>query len=189
MSLRTRLLATAAVLGLLAAAVAAVVHSSFTATAGNDGNSFESGSISLTDDDSAKVLFDVDGLEPGTPPVKRCLTVTYGSTGGLESTVRLFGETEGALASHLKLRVSRGAFSGAAPGGNGCAGFSGTDTLFDDTLAAYPDGWADGIVDPDASWRAGDSAVYQLEVSLADTDEAQGKSANHAFAFEARTAS
>ena len=189
MSLRSKVLTTVAVLGLLATAIAAVVHSSFTAAAGNDGNTFEAGSISLTDDDSAKVLFDVDGLEPASAPVKRCLTVTYGSAGGLESTVRLFGATSGALAEHLRLKVTRGSFGGSAPGGNSCTGFTATDSLFDGTLAEYPDSWSAGIVDPDTSWRAGDSAVYALEVSLADTDDAQGKSASHAFAFEARTAS
>lgn len=186
MSLRTKALATVAVLGLLATAVAAVVHSSFTATAGSSSNSFESGSISLSDDDSEKVLFKVEGLEPASPPTSRCLKVTYGSTGGLESRVRLFGETSGALADHLKLRVSRGSFEGSAPAGNGCSGFVASDALFDGTLAEYPDSWSAGIVDPD-TWSAGDAAVYRFEVSLADSDAAQGKSASQSFAFEART--
>ena len=72
-----------------------------------------------------------------------------------------------------------------ALGPDGCKPLS---PLKDDgTLAGYPDSWQDGIVDPDPSWEAGDAAVYQLEISLADSDDAQGKSASQAFAFEART--
>ena len=190
MSLRTKLLSSAAVVGLLAAALTAIVHSSFTATALNENNTFETGSISLTDNDSDRVLFDLDGLEPATAPARKCVRVAYGSTGALRSSVRLFGATSGALAEHQKLKVTRGSFGGAAPAENGCSGFTASagGVLFDDTLAAYPDRWEDGIADPDAAWDAGDSAVYELEVSMADTDAAQGKSATHAFTFEARTA-
>ena len=188
MSVRTKLLSTIAVLAVLAAAVSAVVHSSFTATARNDGNTFETGSVALSDNDSEKVLFDLDGLEPASPPARKCVRVAYGSTGGLKSSVRLFGTTSGALAEHLRVKVTRGSFSGAAPDGNGCTGFTAGGVLFDDSLAAYPDRWDDGIRDPDASWEAGDAAVYEIAVSLADTDDAQSKSASHAFTFEARTA-
>ena len=196
MSFRTKIATSVAVLGVLAVAAASLVHSSFSAAAKNDANSFESGSISLTDDDAEKAVFDLTGLEPATPPQQRCLTVSYGSTGDLRSSVRLFGATSGALAEHLRLRVVRGSFSGSAAAGNACTGFvadtsdyrgKGAGVLFDGTLAAYPDRWEDGIADP-RSWRAGDAAVYLLEVSVADTDDAQGKSAAHQFAFEARTA-
>jgi hypothetical protein len=189
MSLRTKLLATVAVLGLLAGALGAVVHSSFTATAKNEGNSFETGSISLTDGDSAHVLFDLDGLEPASGVQSRCVKVSYGSTGALRSTVRLFGTSSGALSEYLNVKVTRGSFAGGAPGANGCDGFSAdaNGVLFDDTLDVYPRSWDDGIVDPDTQWQAGDSAVYRFDVAVADTDDAQGKSASHAFSFEART--
>jgi hypothetical protein len=189
MTFRTKLLATAAVLALLVSAIAAVVHSSFTATAKNEGNSFETGSISLTDNDNEQVLFNASGLEPASAPQRKCIQVTYGSSGTLKSSVRLFGTTSGALAPHLNLKVTRGSFaSGAA--NTSCDGFTAdaSGVLFDDALSAYPDSWADGIVDPRAAWQAGDKAAYQLEVSLDDSDDAQGKSASQAFAFEARTA-
>ena len=189
MTVRTKLLATAAVLALLVAAIGAVVHSSFTATAKNEGNSFETGSISLTDNDNEQVLFDAAGLEPSSAPQRKCVEVTYGSSGALKSGVRLFGATSGGLAPHLNLKVTRGSFpTGAAS--ISCDGFKAdaSGVLFDDSLSAYPDSWADGIADPRAEWRAGDKAAYQLEVSLDDTDDAQGKSASQGFAFEARTA-
>src|SRR5262245_35312701 len=103
MSVRTKLLASFAVLALLISSVAAVVHSSFTATAKNEGNSFQTGSISLTDNDSEQVLFDAHGLEPASAPIAKCVKVSYGSDGALKSSVRLFGTTSGALADNLEL--------------------------------------------------------------------------------------
>ena len=188
MSLRTKLLATIAVLGLLLTAVAAVVHSSFTATAGNEGNTFEAGSISLTDNDGAKVLFDVDGLEPASPPVVRCIEVGYASKGELTAKVRLYGETSGALAEHLRLKVVRGMWAGPRPAAGSCGdAFVPQEALFDGTLATFPRAWQDGIQDPH-TWEDGDRLFYRLEASLANTDAAQGKSATQAFTFEARTA-
>jgi hypothetical protein len=89
MSNRSKLVATAAVLGLLAASLTAVVHSSFSSTARNDGNTFQAGSIELADDDREQVLWDLQGLQPSTKIDRRCVTLTYGSTGGLRSAVRL----------------------------------------------------------------------------------------------------
>ena len=80
--------------------------------------------ISLTDNDSEQVLFDVAGLEPASGVQSRCVKVSYGSSGALRSTVRLYGTTTGALSEHLRLRVTRGSFPGAAPAGNGCDGFT-----------------------------------------------------------------
>lgn len=190
MSFRTKLVATAAVLGLLATALATVVHSSFTATAKSEGSSFKTGSISLADNDGERVLFDLAGLEPASGVQRRCVTVAYGSTGSLRSTVRLFGASRGALAEHLTLRVTRGSFDGGAPAGNGCTGFApdAGAPLYEGSLDGYPDSWESGIVDPDPAWQDGDAAVYRFEVSVDDTDDAQGKSADHEFAFEARTA-
>lgn len=190
MSLRTKALASVAILGVLVAAIAGIVQSSFTATAKNEGNTFQTGSVSLTDDDRAEVLWDLDALQPSSTIEPKCITVTYGSTGDLSSTVRLHGTTRGALAEHLDVEITRGSFSATKPAGNACTGFTadaGGGVLFDDTLAAFPDGWTGGIVDPDGDWRAGDSAVYRIAVALADTDDAQSEQASQAFTFEART--
>ena len=196
MTTRSKLVATAAVLGLLAAGLAAVVHSAFTSTARNDGNTFQAGSISLTDDDQAKVLWDVSGLKPSSQIDRRCVTLDYGSSGDLGSAIRLYGETSGTLAQYLRLKVTRGSFGATAPGGGACTGFGadatdyagkGAGVLFDGTLDTYPQRWEDGLADPRATWAAGDRATYQLEVSVIDSDDAQGKSATQAFAFEARS--
>ena len=188
LSVRSKLLASVAVAGLLLAAVGAVVQSAFTSTVDNTGNTFEAGSIALTGSvDRASALFDLDGLKPGAGATK-CIKVSYSSTGGLAAAVRLFGVTSGALAQHLKLKVTRGTFPGPPPAGGACTGFAPAagPALFDGTLAGYPGNYAAGIVDSDASWTDGDSAVYRIDVELSDTDAAQGGTADHEFVFEAR---
>lgn len=185
---RTKLLASVALVGLLLAAVGAVVQSAFTSTVTNSGNTFEAGSIELTGSvDRGSALFDLDGLKPGST-ASRCVKVSYGSSGGLASTVRLYGTTSGALAPHLKLKVTRGSFPGAPPAGGACTGFvpGGGAALFDGTLAAFPGDYAGGVPDSDSSWTDGESAVYRIDVELADDDDAQGAAATHELVFEAR---
>ena len=187
---RTKLLASVALVGLLLAAVGAVVQSAFTSTVTNSGNTFEAGSIALTGSvDRGSALFDLEGLKPGST-ASRCIAVSYGSSGGLASTVRLYGATTGALAPHLNVKVVRGAFAGAAPAGGACTGFvaGGGAALFDGALSDYPDDYAGGVHDSDASWTDGESAVYRVDVELADSDDAQGAAASHEFVFEARNA-
>jgi hypothetical protein len=188
LSVHSKLLASVALVGLLLAAVGAVVQSAFTSTVSNSGNTFAAGSIELTGSvDRASALFDLDGLKPGSA-ASRCIRVAYESSGGLASTVRLYGATTGALAPHLKVRVVRGSFSGAPPAGGACTGFTATPgaALFDGALSDYPDDYAAGLADPDPSWADGESAVYRIDVELADSDDAQGAAATHEFVFEAR---
>ena len=187
LSVRSKLLASAALVGLLLAGVGAVVQSAFTSTVSSSGNTFEAGSIELTGSiDRGSALFDLDGLKPGSS-ASRCVEVTYASSGGLASTVRLYGATTGTLAPHLDVRVTRGTFPGAPPAGGACTGFvPAGDALFDARLSDYPDDYAGGLTDPDSAWTDGESAVYRVDVELADSDDAQGASAAHEFVFEAR---
>ncbi|MDQ3742128.1 MAG: hypothetical protein M3389_14400 [Actinomycetota bacterium] len=188
LSVRSKLLASVALVGLLLAGVAAVVQSAFTSTVRNSGNTFDAGTIALSGSvDRATALFDLDGLKPGAGASK-CIKVTYDSTGGLASTVRLYGATTGALAPHLELRVVRGTFPGTPPAGGACTGFTPAagGALFDGTLAGFPDTYDAAVVDPDTAWADNETAVYRIDVELADSDEAQGGSATHEFVFEAR---
>src|SRR3712207_6035689 len=101
LSVRSKLVASVALVGLLLAGVAAVVQSAFTSTVRNPGNTFDAGSIALSGSvDRSTAMFDLDGLKPGAT-ASRCIKVSYTSTGSLSSTVRLYGATTGALAPHL----------------------------------------------------------------------------------------
>src|SRR5688572_10266497 len=97
LSVRSKLLASAALVGLLLAGVAAVVQSAFTSTVRNSGNTFEAGSIELSGSvDSSTALFDLSGIKPG-PVASRCIRVSYASDGGLASAVKIHGTTTGTL--------------------------------------------------------------------------------------------
>ena len=188
-SIRSKLVASVALVGLLLAAVGAVVQSAFTSTVRNEGNRFQAGYVQLLGSvDRGSALFDLDGLKPGAG-ASRCIAVSYGGSEGLASTVRLYGRTTGILAPHLKLKVTRGTFpNDVAPTAPSCSGFTPApgSALFDGTLAGYPDDYAAGLVDPDGAWTDGESAVYRIDVELTDNDDAQGGSATHEFVFEAR---
>jgi hypothetical protein len=192
-SIHRKLLASAAVVGLLAAAVSAVVYSAFTSTARSAPSGFQAGSISLTADATGSALFAMDGGKPGDTQ-SRCVTVRYAATGGLASRVRLYGTTTGSqrnggLERYLALKVTRGAFPNGAPAGGGCAGFvadAADAVLFDDLLSRYPSAYETGIADPAPAWHDGDSAVYRFDVVVQDDDGAQGRDATTEFAFQAR---
>jgi hypothetical protein len=192
-SIRRKLLASAAVVGLLAAATSAVVYSAFTSTAHSASSSFQAGSIALTADSTGSALFAMDGGKPGDAQ-SRCVTVRYAATGGLTSRVRLYGTTTGSAAHggldrYLALKVTRGSFPSGAPANGACDGFlaDGSDAvLFDDLLSRYPATYETGLADPASAWHDGDSAVYRFDVVVQDDDAAQGRDATTEFAFQAR---
>jgi len=188
-SIRRKLLASAAVVGLLAAATSAVVYSAFTSTAHSASSGFRAGSISLTADGTGSALFAMEGGKPGDTQ-SRCVTVRYAATGGLTSRVRLYGTTSGGgLDRYLALKVTRGSLPRDAPSSGGCDGFvadaSGA-VLFDDLLSRYPSAYEAGLADPATAWHDGDSAVYRFDVAVQDDDGAQGRDATTEFAFQAR---
>ena len=189
LSTRSKLLASVALVGLLLAGVAAVVQSAITSTVRNSGNTFEAGSIQLSGSvPSSTALFDLSGIKPG-PVASRCIRVSYDSEGGLASTVKIHGTTTGSLAPHLRMKITRGSFPGEPPAGGACTGFAPASAvpLYDGLLTNLPSSWTGGVADTDANWTDGESAVYRIDVDLANLDGAQGQSAAAELVFEART--
>jgi predicted ribosomally synthesized peptide with SipW-like signal peptide len=86
-----KLLITAVVLGLVGVVGGLGTWSAFSDTTSNEANSFESGSVTIGDDDSGSAMFSLTGMKPGDPAVSRCLDVTY--TGTLDAQVRMYGAT------------------------------------------------------------------------------------------------
>jgi predicted ribosomally synthesized peptide with SipW-like signal peptide len=110
-----KLLITAVVLGLVGIVAGLGTWSAFSDTTENGGNSFQSGSVTIEDDDDGSAMFSLTGMKPGDPTVTRCIDVTY--TGSLNAGVRMYGTTGGTgLAQYLNVTVTRGekdsAFSG-----------------------------------------------------------------------------
>jgi hypothetical protein len=168
----------------------------YSATTDNAANSFATGTVALTDNDSGAALLTLAAAIPGATDTG-CITVTY--TGSLDSAVRLYGTTSGTgLDAYLDLRIRRGSFTGTAPAFDACTNFtpdstdygSGAGVVYDGTLLAYPDDHATGIVDPPAggaeTWTTGESHVYELRVTLQDDVNAKAKTANQIFTWEAR---
>lgn len=188
------LLATVVVVGLLIATVGAAVFSAYTSVSTNEGNTFTAGTIALTDNDSGSALFNVSGFTPGDSFV-RCIRVDYASTGGVQSGLKLFGATGGTgLANYLDVRIRRGTMP--APGASGdCTGFTpdlmdyegdGAGVFVNTQLDQFPTSYASGIDDPVTSWANGDSAVYEITLSVQNDNAAQGLAATQDFSFEAR---
>lgn len=190
-----KLLITVVVLGLVGIVGGLGTWSAFSDTTANDGNSFQSGSVTIEDDDSGSAMFSLTGMRPGDPTVSRCIDVTY--TGSLDAQVRMYGATGGSgLAQYLNVKVTRGeknsAFSGCgdfvADSGNYIG--QGAGVVYNGTLDGFADSYAAGTVDPHSgapeTWTTGEDHAYRFEVSLVDDNNAQAKTATQTFTWEAR---
>jgi len=190
-----KLLITAVVLGLVGVVGGLGTWSAFSDTTENGSNSFQSGSVTIQDDDSDSAMFSLTGMKPGDPAVTRCIDVTY--TGSLDATVRMYGTTGGTgLAQYLNVKVTRGektsAFSGCgdfAPDSTDYIG-QGAGVVYSGTLDGFADNYAGAAVDPvtgsPETWTAGEDHAYRFEVSLVDDNNAQAKTATQTFTWEAR---
>ena len=193
---RTSVLALVA-LALIAALTGAQAWAAFKASTVSTGNSFASGTVTLTDNDSGTATLSLSAAVPGNSD-SGCITVSY--TGSLASAVRLYGTTTGTgLDAYLDLKVTRGGFSGAPPAFDSCTTFtadatnymgSGSGVIYDGTLQGFPDDYAAGRVDPltasPETWTTNESHVYKLQITLQDNPSAQGKTAPQTFTWEAR---
>lgn len=179
------------VAGLLARAGSYAV---FTATTGNTGNSFASGTVAIQDNDSNTAMLALANAKPGDADTS-CIRIEY--TGSLDSTVRLYGSVSGSLASYLTLTVTRGTDS--SPSFDSCANFTpdatnyigaGNGVVYSGPLSSFPASYAAGIVDPTSgspeTWSQGEAHSYRFVVTLQDDNAAQGLTGNASFTWEAR---
>lgn len=192
-SLPRKLLSTLVVLALLGGLAGASSQAAFFSRSDNSGQSFSTGTVHLSDNDSNAALFNLSGQKPGTVS-ERCITVTYG--GSLPAEVRLHSDSQiGALGPYLNLTIASGSQTGGGFGD--CTGFSpdAGAPLFDGTLAGVRsshESWATGLSDQgpgsQTSWAQGDSVVYRFSVSVRDNDAARNSSTgSHRYLFEARS--
>lgn len=179
------------VAGLLAGAGSYAV---FTATTGNTGNSFTSGTVAIQDNDANTAMLALANAKPGDADTS-CIRIEY--TGSLDSTVRLYGSVSGSLASYLTLTVTRGTDS--SPSFDSCASFTpdatnyigaGNGVVYSGPLSSFPASYAAGIVDPTSgspeTWSQSEAHSYRFVVTLQDDNAAQGLTGNASFTWEAR---
>jgi hypothetical protein len=173
------------------------VWGAFSSNASTVGNTFTSGTVLLTDNDTS-VMFNLSGMKPADAAVSKCITVTYGGT--LPADVRLYGTTTGSgLDAFTELTVTRGTFNPTDPGFSSCTNFvadgtsyigAGNGIVFQSDLVAWPDDYATGLADPPTGsveqWTTGETHVYKFTAGLKDDLDAANRTATQVFTWEAR---
>jgi hypothetical protein len=155
-------------------------YSAFSSTAVNPPNQWSAGTVALTEDSGAGVLFNLTGVRPPTTGSK-CITVTY--NGNVAAQVKVYASsTSGGLLPYLYLTVEQGTGGSYAS----CTGFSGT-TLWGPNTAnnLTATTWATGL----GTWSpngSGQTRTYRFSWSLVDDEKAESTTANLTFAWEAQ---
>ena len=181
-------IASALVIGLIASGA---TWSAFNAQTTNAGNSFNSGTVTIADNDSDVAMFTATGMRPGAS-VSRCIKVTY--TGSLTSGVKLYGATNnGGLEPYLQMTVTRGTVSSGAFGD--CTNFTadatnynglGAGVLSSGLMNAFPTTLGSAIADPNTAWAQNEAHWYKFTADVADDNNAEGKNSTVAFTWDAR---
>lgn len=187
-----KVVAAAVVAGLIGsgALVWQASSAAFTANTLNDGNSWSSGRVVLSDNDFAGANFNETNLRPGSTATK-CIEVTYDGT--VASSVKLFSNVPtGTLGQYLDFDVETGSGTSCASFGTKTQVFGDVDTTPDNTadtldnFAALHTNWGNGV----GTWTpstAGSVKPYFFTYTLGSDDAAQNLSAtNVRFTWEAQ---
>lgn len=178
----TRVMAVAVALLMLTILIVTRSQAAFSDTTVNPSNSFATGSVTITDDDSGTALYTLTDMSPANPVVD-CIEVTYSGT-LTPADVRIYGTSSGALAPFLDTTIEIG--TGGSFGD--CTGFTPTSTLFNNTLDNYSTthtNWATGL----AAFTAASNPtvrVFRFTVDVQNNPAAQGLSGNADFTWEAQ---
>jgi hypothetical protein len=160
-------------------------RAAFTGQTANTSNAFNTGSVSLTDDDAGSAMFAVTNMRPGETH-RQCIEVEYtGSIIAGLSDVRLYAAPSGQLADYLTVDVDAG--SGGSFGS--CSGFAPSAAVYHGFASAMGSGFASGHGTGWTPASTGDSRVMRFDVTLDDTvpDTLQGATATVEFTWEVRT--
>jgi hypothetical protein len=183
--------------GIVLAVTVGYSAAAFFNTTSNSGDTFATGTVSITDNDAGTAMLSISNGKPGQPSATdtSCIKVTF--TGSLDSTVRLYGNVSGSLASYLTLTVTRGTDS--SPSFDSCTNFTadgtnyigqGAGVIYKDVLSNYPGTWGAGFVDPTSgspeTWTQNEAHSYKFVISLNNNPAAQGLSSTATFTWEAR---
>lgn len=182
--------------GLIAAGVAivgtgsgvlAASYSAFSSTTQNAANSWNTGSVALTND-TASAMFSGTNQQLSATGTK-CITVT--SNGTLASTVRLYSTSysdTNSLGQHIVLTINVG--SGATDAS--CTGFASAGNLYTGTLAGFTgaphQNFANGLATgwtPQSSGSAPESKQFQFVWSY-DSTAPMSSTATDTFTWEAQ---
>jgi Camelysin metallo-endopeptidase len=193
MKKRDKLLLSFLLVGVLGGLAAFGIFAAFSSTTSNSGNTFDSGTVVIGDNDANSALYNVTNAKPGTSQ-SSCIKVTY--TGSLAADVHLYTTSSvGSLGQYIDLTITPG--TQAVSTFPSCTGFVPdlTGAIYTGTLANFAstkNSYANGVSTypfGTTSWVNNSSDVYQFTVTLQSSapDAAQGQSTgSHAFTWEAR---
>jgi signal peptidase I len=150
--------------------------------------------VSLRVNDGGQPLFQISSMRPGES-FTACEQVT--SAGPSEADVGIYASASGSgLQNYLGLSLIRGSLPAESSPGS-CSGFTpdttdfvgaGPGVLYAGAMSGFPSSPATAIADPVADWPSGSSVGYQMTVTLADENSAQGLTAEQRFYFGANPA-
>lgn len=169
---------------MLMVTVLVVTHSdaAFSDTTVNTPNSFTTGSVIITDDDTGSALFTASAVTPGVPVVE-CLTLTY-SGSLVPADIRMYATSTGVLAPFLDATIDIGTGGGY---GN-CAGFTFGSNIYTGTLTNFSGthtNWASGLATFTAAANP-TSVTLRFSVDVQNNPAAQSQTASADFIFEAQ---
>lgn len=181
-----KLLLTTLVVGATSTVAGLGVFAAFTATTTNTGNSIDSGTVSITDNDANAAMYVLPTQGPGAT-TQRCIHVTYG--GNLPSTVKLYRSNTVTNGTAFNLQVERG--SGVTGSFPSCTGFTSAATIYTGTLGALGTTYAGGVDARGTAWNSGDAVDYRFTITVVDdpTPNAHSTSVSsgqHSFTWEAQ---
>ncbi len=140
------------------------------------GNSFETGTITLVDDDQGRSLVRLENMGP-EQPVERCIRIDYAGT-ILPVELTLVANTTGELARYLRVHVEKGTGAGF----DSCGDFRPDERLFSGTLSQLA---ARGAT-PVGTIRNGRATVsFRFQFEVLDERQAVGRSSTADFVWEA----
>jgi len=171
-----RAFAAAAAALLVSTLVVARSDAALTAEGTGNNNSFEAGTIALSDDDQGRSLFDLSNMAPGRPS-SQCINVGYqGSI--LPVDITMLAESQGELSNYLNVRVELGT------GGTfeSCDGFQSEDELFQGTLGGLT---REGSIDVARIRNDGAELSFRFIFDVADKAEAVGTTSSASIVWEA----
>ena len=155
-------------------------ESAFSSKTNNPSNSWASGSVVISDDDTGSAMFSAAGLYPGATG-SRCITVSY--TGTLASSVKVYATAvtdPASVAQYLDLTI----IEGTGGGYGSCAGFSAGPTIYTGTLAGFDLKTSFGAAV--GSWSPGSAATrtYRLDYTLNAATPANKQGSTTAVTFQ-----
>ena len=161
-------------------------YAAFSSTTTNGPNTLSAGTVALTNDSAASVLFNSSGVKPGSTGTT-CLNVTYSGTLNTAG-VRLYATSvTGTLGTYITFVIDEG--TGATGGvGESCTGFVLGTNLLNSTIATFAStntNFATGL----SSWAptsVGGTKSYRVTWTVQNNNLAQGLSCGITLTWEAQ---